>query len=391
MLSEFDAFLRDNKAQLAPVFGRALRIINGKPQNATWDDIRFSVIGYQGVEFDPLAVLGAHVARKERPLKGSIATIAIARKGGCFNVTCPTASDTAGYAQLCGKCKMVRFCGVDDPMDSLDHSCLDRVTFILSLIHDVDPIHSCQFLRTASEEGVDCDSSSNLLSRSFDTPRRSASQAFKEMLVNQVLDTKTMLSLESAVELLATTMADPMKATACANRMHVAGMRINEGLLSCTSTAAKMKFARSFPQLLRAGIRFLTVNLPRVWSPSRTDDPEPKVPNQVHISEKIFLDNAVKVVINLIHIALAGLPKHEFLPNPKNDEIPPWPANAKDLFPFSLLDTIYGFDFWVEWFGIQGWEIYRYATNGWLLPAVFAGRPPRALRLCSHPAARDPN
>jgi hypothetical protein len=61
----------------------------------------------------------------------------------------------------------------------------------------------------------------------------------------------------------------------------------------------------------------------------------------------------------LIHIALAGLPKHEFLPNPKNDEIPPWPANAKDLFPFSLLDTIYGFDFWVEWFGIQGWEIYR--------------------------------
>ncbi|TEB29027.1 hypothetical protein FA13DRAFT_1793518 [Coprinellus micaceus] len=84
-----------------------------------------------------------------------------------------------------------------------------------------------------------------------------------------------------------------------------------------------------------------------------------RLPNQVHISEKILLDNAVKVIINLIHIALAGLPKHEFLPNPENDEIPPWPTNAKDLFPFSLLDTIYGFDFWVEWFGIQGWEIYR--------------------------------
>ncbi|TEB23467.1 hypothetical protein FA13DRAFT_1408764 [Coprinellus micaceus] len=42
-----------------------------------------------------------------------------------------------------------------DPMDSLDHSCPDRITFILSLIHDVDPIHSCQFLRTASDEGID--------------------------------------------------------------------------------------------------------------------------------------------------------------------------------------------------------------------------------------------
>src|ERR1700730_11562187 len=65
-------------------------------------------------------------------------------------------------------------------------------------------------------------------------------------------------SLKSAVEVLTSTMRDPMTANICAIRLGIAADRIDQALEACTSIAEKTKIAKSYPELLRAGIKFLT-------------------------------------------------------------------------------------------------------------------------------------
>jgi hypothetical protein len=177
------------------------------------------------------------------------------------------------------------------------------------------------------------------------------------MLVNPILDTATMLSAEAAADLLTRAMADPLGSSICASRMHVAAMRMDQGLKG--STGDRMTFASSFPQFLRAGIRFLTTKRTRtehymmchqlckchcdyselghLHAPT---DPDAAGTEETHISERIFLGSALNTVISFIHIALASLPRHEFRKKPKDGRVAPWPMSKEDLFPFTLEDTI---------------------------------------------------
>ena len=65
-------------------------------------------------------------------------------------------------------------------------------------------------------------------------------------------------SVEAAIKVMTSAMQDPLSSHVCSIRLGEASYRIDEELASFHSTSDKSKFARSHPELLRAGIRFLT-------------------------------------------------------------------------------------------------------------------------------------
>ena len=175
------------------------------------------------------------------------------------------------------------------------------------------------------------------------------------------------MTLGSAVELLTTTMQDPLKANVCAVRLGVAADRINQALEGCSSIAAKTQLAQSYPRLLRAGIQFLTfkqqppdhiamvnrlnacscdfgqTGMRQLHKPSRYR-PDGRV--QINMTTLIF--DAVTTVSNCLILALANLTQHKFRnANANKAGDLNWPQGPADLLPHGLKDSLVGLELWV--------------------------------------------
>ncbi|KZP19713.1 hypothetical protein FIBSPDRAFT_862409 [Athelia psychrophila] len=181
------------------------------------------------------------------------------------------------------------------------------------------------------------------------------------------MDKRPYLSLSSAVALLTTTMQNPSKANACAARLGVAADVIDQAFEACTSIAAKTKLAKSYPELLRAGIQFLTfkqqppdhvamlsrltacscdfrqTGMRQLHKPSRF---RPDGRTQIDTTTLVF--DAVATVSNCLVFALADLTQHKFRnanTNKAGDRN--WPQGPEDLLPLGPKDSLVGLELWV--------------------------------------------
>ncbi|KZP19708.1 hypothetical protein FIBSPDRAFT_955180 [Athelia psychrophila] len=187
------------------------------------------------------------------------------------------------------------------------------------------------------------------------------------MSITVNMDKNLYLSLSSAVALLTTTMQNPSKANACAARLGVAADVIDQAFEACTSIAAKTKLAKSYPELLRAGIQFLTFKqqppdhvamLSRLTACScdfrQTSMRQLHKPNRfrpdgrTHIDATTLVFDAVATVSNCLVFALADLTQHKFRnanTNKAGDQN--WPQSPEDLLPLGPKDSLVGLELWV--------------------------------------------
>jgi len=173
-------------------------------------------------------------------------------------------------------------------------------------------------------------------------------------------------SLKSAVELLTSTMRDPMKANVCAIRLSIAADRIDRALESCTSISEKTKIAKSYPELLRAGIKFLTfkqsppdhvamvnrlvtchcdfgqIGMKNLHKPNRY-----RIDGRVQVNTTILVFDAVTTVSNCLILALADLTQHKFRSGNANTHEQPWPQGPEDLLPPGPKHSLVGLEHWV--------------------------------------------
>ncbi|KAG1772982.1 hypothetical protein EV702DRAFT_976237 [Suillus placidus] len=173
-------------------------------------------------------------------------------------------------------------------------------------------------------------------------------------------------SLKSAVELLTSTMGDPMKANVCAIRLGIAADRIDQALEACTSIAEKTKIAKSYPELLRTGIKFLTfkqsppdhVAMMNRLMTCHCDfgqkgmrnlhkPPRYRIDGRVQVAAAILVFDAVTTVSNCLILALADLTQHKFRSGNANAREQPWPQGPEDLLPPGPKDSLVGLEHWV--------------------------------------------
>lgn len=169
------------------------------------------------------------------------------------------------------------------------------------------------------------------------------------------------ISFDSAIRFLTTALLEARKVD-CIIRMSVSAGRIDQELDACTSIAEKTKLAKSHPEFLRAGIKFLTFNQP--WKEHRamverlaaivcgcnfrqagmvafhTFCRKPADRPVTAIFE------AVITVCNFLILALADLTRHQFRSaNVSGDKN--WPQGPDDLLPSGLEGSVYGLRHWV--------------------------------------------
>ncbi|KAF6751413.1 hypothetical protein DFP72DRAFT_907519 [Ephemerocybe angulata] len=226
------------------------------------------------------------------------------------------------------------------------------------------------------------------------------------------LPIEAVLSLESAVETLTTSLSSPFTTTICARRMYVAGKRLMHGMFSLGPSASmteRHNFVRSYPRLLRAGIRFLTMKQTQkshadmvvrlvhcqceelahgtgpeaVTRMKRLHNMEKELPPDMYIYDNITsLRSAVNTVAVVIQAALSGLKKtHKFYaPVPgKGEDDQPWPLSVEDLFPHGLQGSAQGLETWSEWEDLSGSLIFE------LTRALVESYPPFAIALIQPP------
>ena len=200
-----------------------------------------------------------------------------------------------------------------------------------------------------------------------------------QQIIDMSKDRKPNMTLGSAVELLTTTMQDPLKANVCAVRLGVAADRINQALEGCSSIAAKAQLAQSYPGLLRAGIQFLTfkrqppdqiamlnhlttcscdfgqTGMRQLHNPSRY-----RPDGRVEFTTITLIFDAVTTVSNCLILALANLTQHKFRnANANKAGDLNWPHGPADLLPHGLKDSLVGLEFWVTVAPHCGYIIFK--------------------------------
>ncbi|KAF6743029.1 hypothetical protein DFP72DRAFT_151859 [Ephemerocybe angulata] len=205
---------------------------------------------------------------------------------------------------------------------------------------------------------------------------------------------ETIMSLEAAIDTLTTAMTSPLTTNICASRMNAASKRLQHAMFSLgpsASRTARLNFVNSIPQVLRAGMRFLTMKQSREAHVEmvarlvrcRCDElvqgkgPEAVMhmkrlhaldtnesPDVTILRNVVSLRATVNVMIILIKSALSGLTKRTFqtrVPGKaKKDQ--PWPLSLDDLFPFGMRDSVHGLELWADWEDLNGSLIYELAT-----------------------------
>ncbi|CAA7262393.1 unnamed protein product [Cyclocybe aegerita] len=183
---------------------------------------------------------------------------------------------------------------------------------------------------------------------------------------NTSMATKANLSLSSAIELLVSTMQDPMKADACPVRMAVAADCINLAFEACTSVAAEAKLAKSHPELLRAGVKFLTHKqspqdhcaMMNHLSTCRCDFNQPGMrrahkPNRhrpdgrIEVCSMTLLFDAMSTICMCLVVALEERTQHKFYTGNAGNGEKLWPQGPEDLLPEGPKDAVLGLELWV--------------------------------------------
>ncbi|KAG5649902.1 hypothetical protein H0H81_001546 [Sphagnurus paluster] len=175
------------------------------------------------------------------------------------------------------------------------------------------------------------------------------------------------LSLNSAIALLTTTMQNPSKSDVCALRLGVASDIIDQAFKACTSIAEKMKLAKSYPELLRSGIKFLTLkqeppahvaminwliecscDFRQTGTRKLHKSSRYRPDGQIQIDAMTLVFDAVSTVSNCLVFALADLTQHKFR-NANTNEAGDlnWPQDPEDLLPLGPKDSLVGLKLWV--------------------------------------------
>lgn len=180
------------------------------------------------------------------------------------------------------------------------------------------------------------------------------------------------ISFVSAIKFLTMAILEPREID-CIIRMSVCAGRIDQELDACTSIAAKTKLAKSHPEFLRAGIKFLTFNQP--WKEHRAMVERLaavvcgcnfrqarmdafhtfcRKPAKFPVTA-IF--ETVTTICNFLILALADLTQHQFRnANASGDKN--WPQGPDDLLPSGLEGSVYGLRHWVT-FPPDGFIVFK--------------------------------
>ncbi|CAA7263664.1 unnamed protein product [Cyclocybe aegerita] len=178
--------------------------------------------------------------------------------------------------------------------------------------------------------------------------------------------TNPTISLDSAVDLLTSALQDPAKTNVCAVGLGLAADRINIALEGCTTIAARIKIVKAYPQLLRAGIKFLTFNQPLpghvamvnhlntcrcdLWCSTAKRNHQPSRPRpdgQVKVHNIDLLFDAVIAVSNCLILALSDRTQHKFDTGNVDNGEKHWPQGPDDLLPKGPKDAVLGLELWV--------------------------------------------
>ncbi|CAA7262376.1 unnamed protein product [Cyclocybe aegerita] len=187
-----------------------------------------------------------------------------------------------------------------------------------------------------------------------------------EQTIETTMATNPTISLDSAVDLLTSALQDPAKTNVCAVGLGLAADRINIALEGCTTIAARIKIVKAYPQLLRAGVKFLTFNQPRPdhvamlnrlttcrcnlgrTAMLRRHQPSRSRPDgQVEADNLTHLFDAVTTVSNCLILALSDRTQHKFHTASTTAGKQPWPQGPEDLLPQGPKDSILGLELWV--------------------------------------------
>ena len=185
------------------------------------------------------------------------------------------------------------------------------------------------------------------------------------------------ISLKAEVEILVSTMRNPLKANICASRLGHAAGRIHKTLQSCASIAAKAKIAKSYPEFLRVGIKFLTfkqslqdqlkmmnhLSSCHCGSGKRCLHDDSIKLEAVESPKIIALDHlfhVVSIVANSLMLALNDLTQHKFRTGNAMNGEKRWPQGPEDLLPHGPKDSVLGLELWVS-FPPFGYIIFKLA------------------------------
>lgn len=151
-----------------------------------------------------------------------------------------------------------------------------------------------------------------------------------------------------------------------ATLMGIAAGVIDRAISACDSLSAKIKLAKSHPEFLRAGIKFLTlkrspndfVTMMNRLVQCRCDFGQTgmqhlhahsgcRTHGRLSDGDSDFVFDAVTTVIQCIILALSGLSQHKFRAGNSSGDEQPWPQGPEDLLPFGPKDSVAGLDLWV--------------------------------------------
>ncbi|KAJ3528525.1 hypothetical protein NMY22_g9374 [Coprinellus aureogranulatus] len=180
------------------------------------------------------------------------------------------------------------------------------------------------------------------------------------------------LSLADAAAYLAASLTDPLSSTSCHLRMRVAAERTPNVLRSRTTDSARRQVIRAYPQVLRAGIEFLTRNQPRaahdsmvrhlcdcrvhrgrtskVSAPPRIYDEGRRCSDAAALHPNHHLVQVVRTIVDCITSTLSATTIGKFSSEQGSGDNQPWPASADDLLPNGCADSVdaYGLDLWAS-------------------------------------------
>lgn len=203
------------------------------------------------------------------------------------------------------------------------------------------------------------------------------------------------ISLDADIEILLSTMRNPLKANICASKLSIAVGNIHKALDSCTSIATKVKIAKSHPEFLRAGIRFLTFkqSVPDqrkmmdhlstchcnpdkrcLYNPARY-----KTRQQNPIFAYEYLFDMVYIVATCLLLVINDLTQHKFRSGTVITGEKRWPQGPDDLLPYGPKDSVLGLELWVS-IPPLGYILFRLAGRLALCHVPFARevfRPPK--------------
>jgi hypothetical protein len=111
---KFYAMMKATGNTISPVLARLSAILAALPAKDWITDTRVGIEVLSSFANNDLAGMRkrtAPIANTIRdPVYDAFAEMAMVRKGGCANTTCPNTSGTV-YARLCSQCNVMRFCG----------------------------------------------------------------------------------------------------------------------------------------------------------------------------------------------------------------------------------------------------------------------------------------